>query len=154
LSVQRAADQARVNYGLVDARSRQQVHSGTITAAAGDPFALQDRVSERIVETLKLELEPQERKALAAHGTTEPAAYDFYLQGRGYLQNFDKVENLENAIAVFRRALKKDPDFSAAHAGLGEAYWLKYQLTHDSQLVNEAADSCTQAAKADASLVS
>ncbi len=152
LSVQRSADQARVNYGLVDARSRQQVHSGTITAAAGDPFALQDQVSERIVETLKLELEPQEKKALAAHGTTEPAAYDFYLQGRGYLQNFDKVENLENAIAVFRRALEKDPDFSAAHAGLGEAYWLKYQLTHDSQLVNEAADSCTQAAKADASL--
>src|SRR5260370_20043491 len=68
------------------------------------------------------------------------------------MKKVGEVENLENGIAVFRRALEKDPDFSAAHAGLGEAYWLKYQLTHDSQLVNEAADSCTQAAKADASL--
>jgi serine/threonine protein kinase len=90
LNIQRAAGQVRVNYSLVDARSHEQLRGGTITAGASDPFALQDQVSARVTELLRLELEPQEKKTLSAHGTTEPAAYDFYLRGLGYLQNYDK----------------------------------------------------------------
>ena len=152
LSVQRAADQARVNYGLVDARSRRQVHSGTITEAATDSFALQDRVFESVAAAMELQLAPQEKKALAAHGTAEPAAYDFYLQGRGYLQNYDKEENIENAITLFGRALEKDPSFPAAYAGLGEAYWRKFQSTHDSRFVDEATTACQKAAQKDPEL--
>ncbi len=152
LNIQRAAGQVRVNYSLVDARSHQQLRGGTITAPESDPFALQDQVSSQVVETLKLELEPQEKKALAAHGTTEPAAYDFYLQGLGYLQNYDKQENVENAIMVFRRALEKDPGFPAVYAGLGEAYWRKFQSTHDSALVSKATSACQNAAEKDSGL--
>ena len=152
LIIQRAAGQMRVNYSLVDARSHQQLRGGTITAAAADPFALQDQVSSQVVETLKLELEPQERKALAAHGTAEPAAYDFYLQGRGYLQDYVKLENVESAIALFQRALEKDPAFAAADAGLGEAYWRKYELTHDRQWVRAATEFCRTAAERGAAL--
>ncbi len=147
LNVQRAADRVRVNYSLVDTRSHQQLHGGTITAAAADPFALQDRVAESVVETLALQLQPQEKQALAAHGTAQPAAYDFYLQGRGYLRDFGKLENLDSAVTVFQRALQADPAFAAAYAGLGESYWRKYQLTHDTRLVAEATKSCGQAAE-------
>ncbi|MDP9148022.1 MAG: protein kinase, partial [Acidobacteriota bacterium] len=152
LNIQRAAGQVRVNYSLVDARSHQQVHGGTVTAGASDPFALQDQVSARVAEILKLELEPQEKKALVAHGTTEPAAYDFYLQGLGYLQNYDKEENIENAISVFRRALEKDKEFAGAYAGLGEAYWQKFEHTHDKALVTEATNACESAVNKDANL--
>ena len=152
LNIQRAAGQVRVNYSLVDARSHQQLRGGTVTAAAADPFALQDQVSSRAVEALKLELQPQEKQALSAHGTAEPAAYDFYLQGRGYLQNYDKEENIKNAITVFGRALEKDPNFSAAYAGLGEAYWRQFEATHDQQFVNEATSACQRAAEKDSSL--
>jgi serine/threonine-protein kinase len=99
-----------------------------------------------------LELQPQEKRALQAHGTTEPAAYDFYLQGRGYLQDFVKPENVENAIKVFNNALKKDPAFAAANAGLGEAYWRKYRLTHDKEWAAAAVSSCQKAADRDAAL--
>lgn len=152
LNIQRASGQVRVNYSLVDARSHQQLRGGTVTAGAADPFALQDQVSARVAEILKLELEPQEKKALAAHGTTEPAAYDFYLQGVGYLQNYDKEENIENAISVFRHALEKDKGFAGAYAGLGEAYWHKFEHTHDKALVNEATKACQSAVDKDASL--
>ena len=152
LNIQRTAAQMRVNYALVDARSHQQLRAGTITAAAGDPFALQDQVSARIVDALMLELGPQEKRALAAHGTTEPAAYDFYLQGRGYLQDYVKLENVENAIALFQRALEKDPAFASADAGLGEAYWRKYQLTHDSHWADAATELCRTAAERGAAL--
>ncbi len=154
LNTQRTAAQVRVNYALVDARSHQQVRGGTITAPASDPFALQDQVSVQVVEALRLELAPQEKRALAAHGTSEPAAYDFYLQGRGYLQDYIKSENVENAITLFKRALEKDPAFAAADAGLGEAYWRKYQLTHDNHWVDAATEICRTAASGDATLAS
>ena len=109
ISVQHAAQQERVNYALVDAASHQQLRGGTITAPRADPFALQDQVSDSVTQALELQLQPQEKSALQAHGTTEPAAYDFYLQGRGYLQDYVKPENVDDAIDLFNSALKKDP---------------------------------------------
>jgi eukaryotic-like serine/threonine-protein kinase len=147
INVQHAAGQARVNYSLVDARTHEERRGGTITASVDDPFSLQDRVAESIARALELQLQPQEKRAMEAHGTMEPAAYDFYLQGRGYLQDYKKQENIDNAITVFGHALEKDQEFAGARSGLGEAYWRKYQLTHDSQWVGEAATACQQAAQ-------
>jgi tetratricopeptide (TPR) repeat protein len=152
ISVQRAGEQERVNYSLVDASSHQQLRGGTITAPRGDPFALQDQVSASVAEALELQLQPQEKRALQAHGTTEPAAYDLYLQGRGYLQDYGKEENVENALSVFGRALTKDPGFAAAYAGLGEAYWRKFELVHDQHLVQRATESCREADQRDSAL--
>lgn len=152
LNVQHAGGQDRVNYSFVDASSHQQLRAGTITASTSDPFGLQDRVSESVVQALELELQPQEKKAWQAHGTTEPAAYDFYLQGRGYLQDYVKAENVENAIKVFGQALAKDPAFAAANAGLGEAYWRKYQLTGNKEWLAAATQQCKKSTARDDAL--
>ena len=152
ISVQHAGGQERVNYSLVDASSHQQLRGGTITAPRGDPFGLQDQVSASVTEALELQLQPQEKRALEAHGTTEPAAYDFYLQGRGYLQDYVKPENVENAVKVFNFALKKDPNFAAANAGLGEAYWRKYELVPDKKWADAAVENCQKGAERDSSL--
>jgi serine/threonine protein kinase/tetratricopeptide (TPR) repeat protein len=152
LKVQRAADNVRVNYAFVDARSRQQVRSGTITAAAADPFGLQDRVFESVAAAMELQLAPQEKQSLTAHGTTEPAAFDFYTQGRGYLQDYVVPEKVENAITLFGRALEKDPGYAAATAGLGEAYWRKFQLTHEGKWADAAVSACQKASELGASL--
>jgi len=147
LTVQRAADDVRVNYSLIDARSHQQVRGGTITAAADDPFALQDRVFESAAAAMELQLAPQERQQNTAYGTAQPAAYDFYIQGRGYLQDYVVPEKVENAITLFQRALEKDPAYAAATAGLGEAYWRKYQLSHEKQWADAAIETCRKAAE-------
>ena len=147
LKIQRATGNARVNYALVDARSRQQMRSGTITASLADPFALQDQVFEKVATSLELQLEPQEKQSLASHGTTEPAALDFYTQGRGYLQDYVVPEKVQNAITLFGRALEKDPNYAAATAGLGEAYSRKFQLTHDHQWADAAVSTCQKASQ-------
>ena len=152
LNVQHAAGQDRVNYSFVDASSHQQLRAGTITVPASDPFALQDQVSESVAQALELQLQPQEKQALQAHGTTQPAAYDFYLQGRGYLQDYVKPENVENAINVFTQALAKDPGFAAANAGLGEAYWRKYQVTQSKKWADAAAEQCRKSSAQDDTL--
>jgi tetratricopeptide (TPR) repeat protein len=147
LNIQRASENVRVNYALVDSRSHQQTRSGTVTASVSDPFALQDRVFERVAASLELQLGPQEKKSLATHGTSEPAAFDFYTQGRGFLQDYVVPEKVENAITLFGRALEKDPNYAAATAGLGEAYGRKFQLTHDQQWANAAVATCQKAAQ-------
>jgi TolB-like protein len=107
-SLQQAAGMVRVTYALVDASTRRQLRAESITAAADDPFAVEDRVVASVLENLEIELQPRERSVLAAHGTREPAAYDYYLRGRGYLQDYHKPENIESAVEVFNRALERD----------------------------------------------
>ena len=146
LNMQRAADSTRVNYSLIDARSHQQVRGGSVTTAAADPFALQDRVFESVASDMELQLAPQEKQPPASQGTTQPAAYDYYVQGLGYLQDYVAPEKVESAITLFERALEKDPSYAAATAGLGTAYWRKYQITHDLRWADRAIETCQKAA--------
>jgi eukaryotic-like serine/threonine-protein kinase len=149
LNVQRSADNIRVNYSLVDTRSHQQVRGGTVTAAAADPFALQDRVFESVALAMELPLAPADKQAPSYQGTTQPAAYDYYVQGRGYLQDYVVPEKVESAVTLFQRALEKDPNYAAATASLGEAYWRRYQLSHDQAWAKAAISTCEKAATQD-----
>ncbi len=146
-SVRESGTLVRVNYSLVDARTRQQLQADTITIQASDPFALEDRVVDGVLNMLGLELQNQDRTTVVNHGTAAPVAYDFYLRGRGYLQDYHKPESVDSAIAVFNRALGRDPSYVLAYAGLGQAYWHKYEETHDQRWVGRASQACRKAAE-------
>ena len=145
LNVERSGEMVRVNYALVDAKQHKELHGETITSEASDPFALEDKVAESVVKALQIELRPEEKSSLTEHGTTEAGALDYYLQGRGYLLDFQKPENVESAIAEFNHAVEKDPNYALAYAGLGEAFWRKYQFTKDAEWVARAKSSCERA---------
>ena len=74
--------------------------------AASDPFAVQDEVVKAAVAMLELDVPAGELQKLETHGTELASAYDLYLEGRGYLQNYDKQENVDNAIRAFTSALE------------------------------------------------
>jgi serine/threonine protein kinase/tetratricopeptide (TPR) repeat protein len=149
ITIERSGQMVRVNYALVDAKNHKQLRGDTITASNSDPFALEDRVADSLVKSLEIELRPQEQRTLATRGTNQPVAYDYYLQGRGYLQEFQKSENIENAIVEFKRALQEDPRYGLAFAGLGEAYWRRYELDKKSTWVRQAEMACQQAINLD-----
>ena len=132
-NLQRSGDRVRINIAMVDARTHRQVRAESLTIAASDPFAVQDQVVNAAVEMLALEVQPGEREALQTHGTEVASAYDFYLQGLGYLQNYDKMENIENAVKVFDTALQLDPQYALAYAGRGEAYWRMYETSESAK---------------------
>ncbi len=144
-SLNQAAGMLRVSYSLVDAITRRQLRADTITAPARDPFAMEDQVFASVVNGLEIELQPNERVQWNAQGTRQPAAYDYYLRGRGYLQDYYRRESIESAIDVFRRSLEQDSSYALACAGLGEAYWRMYELTEEEKWVNPAQTSCEQA---------
>lgn len=141
-SLTKAGDLVRVNCALVDPRTRQQLSAETITVPATNAFAVQDEVVNGVLSMLELQIQPSQRGALEAHGTQVAAAYTAYLQGTGYLDNYDRPENLDKAIGDFQQALQLDPNYSLAYAGLGSAFWKKYENTKDTQWIAKSRESC------------
>jgi serine/threonine-protein kinase len=132
---------------LIDAATNRQLRANEFVAASSDPIGLETSVASGVLRMLEIELRPAERNSFANQGTTKPDAYAYYLQGRGYLEEFQKPENVEMAISVFGHALTEDPHYGQAYAGLGEAYWRKYEHTADAQWVPKARQACAKAAE-------
>ncbi|HEV8525591.1 MAG TPA: tetratricopeptide repeat protein [Terriglobales bacterium] len=143
-SMRQAGGLVRVTYNLVDAQSRRELRADTITATPSDPFAVEDRVVAGVLNTLELEL--GENAKASERGTNQPAVYELYLRGRGYLHEYHTPENIDSAIANFKGALEREPNYALAHAGLGEAYWYKYEQTHKAEWVEKAQAACRRAA--------
>src|SRR5262249_34816913 len=153
-SLHKSGQQARVNYILVDPKTRRQMRAESLTLAAMDSFEEEDAVVNGVIRMLELEIRSNQRPALESHGTQVAGAYDYYLQGRGYLQNYDRAENLDNAVQEFERALSLDPKYALAYAGLGDAYWTKYQNTKEVSWIGKSRESCQHASRLDGRLSS
>jgi serine/threonine-protein kinase len=151
-SLHKSGDQVRVNYALVDARTRRQLRAQSVTLAASDPFAVQDQIVNGAVDMLQLQVPPAEREALRPHGTQVPGAYRLYLQGKGYLEDYDKPDNIDTAVNLFQQALQLDPTYALAYASLGDAYWKKYLHTKDVRLIEGTRAPCEQALHLDETL--
>src|SRR5262249_4111620 len=82
----------------------------------------------------------------------QPGAYELYAQGRGYLQRYDLLDNLDNAIHVFQQALARDPSYALAYAGLAEAYFRKYATTKKPELVALAQENGQRALQLNSAL--
>jgi tetratricopeptide (TPR) repeat protein len=98
-----------------------------------------------VLKTLELELSEEDQTR--ERGTNQPAVYELYLRGRGYLHEYHSPENIESAIANFKGALEREPNYALAYSGLGEAYWYKYELTHKAEWVDKALAACRRAAE-------
>lgn len=141
-SVQRVDEKVRITLNLADAKTERQLRSSVIDDSMANVSALQDATVIKLAGMLEVELQPDQRLFLMAGGTTVGGAYDFYLQGRGYLQRYDRVENIDTAIGLFEQALGEDPRYALAYAGLGEAYWRKYDASKGPQWIEHAIKNC------------
>jgi serine/threonine protein kinase/tetratricopeptide (TPR) repeat protein len=148
VNIHRSGDMLRVSPVLLDARTHRQLRARVITDSMSNPFALEDRVGDVVIQELGLALGPQETQVLQLKGTDKEGAYQFYLQGVGYLRQIEKTENIDSAITLFQRALQNDTGFGMAYAGLGQAYWAKYEQLRENKWLREAIDMCKRAAAA------
>ena len=58
---------------------------------------------------------------LTTKNTTVPGAYEFYLQGLAHLQRYDKEDQVDLAVDMFRQAISEDSTYVLAYTGLAEA---------------------------------
>jgi tetratricopeptide (TPR) repeat protein len=145
-SLQQAGSQLRINCSLVDARTHRQLGARSLTASVGDIFGLEDQVVTEALNILSVEVPPTARANLLTRPDTTPEAYQHYLRGLGYLQDYQKVENIQSAIAEFDLALQVDPKYGRAYAGAGQAYWLGFlDSNRTNSGITKAAENCRRA---------
>jgi serine/threonine protein kinase/tetratricopeptide (TPR) repeat protein len=145
VSLKQDGDLVRAAYSLIDAKTDKNLAADSITAPVSDLFTIEDKLTSGIADALKINLRTEERQALDAHSTTLPEAYQYYVEGLGYLGHSTEKESLTSAEIVFTQALKIDPNYGPAEAGLGEADWWLYDATKQKSWVESAQQACAKA---------
>src|SRR6266699_2234079 len=116
----------RVNAQLLEVKSGEIIWSDRVDASADDIIAVQDEITRRIVDGLRLELSPDEQAGLAQPATVNAEAYEEYLRGRDRFARFIfrsvAAADCDAAIAHFIRAIELDSEFGLAYDGLGACY--------------------------------
>ena len=122
-SVQKAADQVRVNVQLINALNDAHLWGDIYDRKLTDVFAVESDIAKTIADTLQAELTGVEKQLIAARPTSDTAAYELYLKGR-LLWGKRSGDNIPKAIGFYEQAITRDPNYALAYAGLAEAYVL------------------------------
>jgi TolB-like protein/Tfp pilus assembly protein PilF len=126
-SVQKAADQVRVNVRLVNVQTGSQLWAETYDRKLSDIFVVESEIAKRIADSLQAKLTGREEQALAAQPTNNPQAYDAYLRGLAFEARGNySSDALFKAIDFYGLAVRLDPNFALAWARLSFAHALLY----------------------------
>jgi TolB-like protein/Flp pilus assembly protein TadD len=120
-SVRKAGNKLRITAQLIDASNDAHVWVEKFDGLLDDVFDIQEKVSHAIVDSLRIELTPQERARLVEKSIVNPAAHELYLVGRYHLNRPSPLE-VTKAIEYFQAATQQDPGYARAYAGLANGY--------------------------------
>jgi non-specific serine/threonine protein kinase len=141
-SIRRAGNRLRITTQLVESSTRHSVWAERYDRHMEDVFAIQEEISLSIAKALEITLSPQEEKVIARKSTVNPQAYDFFLRGRNYLRQ----RQFEYALAMYEEAIKQDPNFALAYAGIAHVWGGMHEFrSPDSESVKKGLAACAKA---------
>jgi serine/threonine-protein kinase len=118
-SIQRQGQTIRVTVRLIDVASGKALWAGTFDEQYRDIFSVQDAISARVAEALRLQIRNSE--SLSGGGTRDAEAYRLYLQAR-FFQFKSTPQEIRQAISFYREAIRIDRNYALAYAGLADAF--------------------------------
>lgn len=124
-SVRKAGNRVRITAQLIDGANGGHLWAERYDRELTDIFAVQDDVTREIVAALKVHLTPEERRRVAKRGTASIEAYDTFLSGRNLFWQISR-EAVQQAQALFEKAVRLDPAFCLAHAYLAFSHSVQY----------------------------
>ena len=118
-SVRRAGNRIRVSVQLINAETDQHIWAEDYDRELTDVFAIQTDLAQKIAAALQAKLSPNEKSRLDELPTKDSVAYLLYVQAHDYANRPDRLrETSLKAENLFEEAIKRDPDFALAYAGL------------------------------------
>ncbi|MEO1001041.1 MAG: tetratricopeptide repeat protein, partial [Pseudomonadota bacterium] len=117
-SLQRTDERLRASIQLSDAEDGHLLWSESYDQPIADIFVIQDEISRAVVEALAVRIERLERQRAKVADPDRLGAYELVLRGRSLMRVPTREDNLR-ARTAFEDALERDPDYAAAHVGLG-----------------------------------
>ena len=148
-SLQGAGDKIRLELSLWDAGRKGVSWSKEISGMSGDLLTLEDEISREVMKALNL---GEVGNQLAVHPTENMAAYDSYLHARTIVRSSQDPEHVQSAIDLYNQAIKEDPNFALAYAGLADADISMYQRKKDGAWADQAVSAARRAAELNAQL--
>ncbi len=148
-SLRRAGNRLRITTQLVETSTGHTTWAQRYDRELQDVFEVQDEIARSIAEAMRVTLSAQEKTTIARKPTENSMAYDYLLRGRSYTRR----ESLEYAIQMFEQAIRLDPGFAMAHAGVANACAVKYEYHgKDPVWLEKARASCERALAIDPQL--
>lgn len=121
--MQRSGGRIRINVQLIDAKTDAHLWAETYTRelTATNVFEIQSEIAGSIAQALKAELSPEAQQRLGNLPTENLAALEAYFKG-GIASDSRTDDGFREAIGHYNEAIRLDPDFAEAHAGLARSY--------------------------------
>jgi len=133
----------RITPQLIRVADDTHVWSERYERVLADVFSLQSEVAESAVRAMGVTLLPRERSALKEVSTNDLDAYGLYLRGRELESHGDIRSDIEEALRMYQEAVRRDPRFAQAHAGLARtnltSYWEYYDRSQQRLVEAKAA---------------
>jgi len=123
-SVRRAGNRLRITAQLVETQTGHTVWAERYDREMKDVFEVQDEIARSITQALRISISAQEQETIAQKPTENLQAYDYFLRGR----NYTRRENLEFAMQMFEHAIRLDPNFALAHAGIANISGMQFEM--------------------------
>src|SRR4029077_16801673 len=132
----------RINAQLVDTRTDFPVWSERYDRELKDVFEVQDEIAQKIAQSLRVSLSPQEQRAIAQKPTENAQAYDCYLRGRSYMRRVTRTD-LQFALQLYEQAVALDSRFALAHAGIAYVCGIFYEWhERDDRWIQKGLSAC------------
>lgn len=127
-SIQFKSGRVRLNIQLIGVKQDSHIWAETYDRefTAEHFFDIQSELALKISESLQAELTPDERKRMAEWAPTDDLeAHRLYTYGRRHLDQRTE-KGINRALEYFQSAVKQDPEYAMAWAGLADALTLQY----------------------------
>jgi eukaryotic-like serine/threonine-protein kinase len=122
-SVERYGDRVKITAQLIDAPRDHDLWAESYHRDLRDILSLQEEVAGAIAREVGIALTPQDRTRLASVRPVNPEAYQFYLRGHSFLEQWTPAAILLSRQS-FSKAIEIDPNYARAYAGLADTYLL------------------------------
>jgi TolB-like protein/DNA-binding winged helix-turn-helix (wHTH) protein len=121
-SVRRAANRLVVEVELAETRTARIVWAERFDRPVDDAFLILGEIGDCIVASIASEIETLERNRAVLKPPNSLDAWEAYHRGLWHMYRFTKPDN-DEAMHFFLMALRLDPTFARAHAGLSFTHW-------------------------------
>ncbi len=116
-------DRLVIRTELIDVSDGSQLWGAEYNNNPQDLLTVQEEISRKISEKLRLRLTGEDQARLGKRYTEDTEAYQLYLKGRYFWNKRDEA-GLRNGIKYFKDAEEKDPNYALAYSGLADSYAL------------------------------
>jgi serine/threonine protein kinase/Tfp pilus assembly protein PilF len=120
-TVARSGKRVRIDAQLIQAATDRHLWAKSYERDIQDVLALQSELARTIASEVRAQVSPSEQARLRKAPPVNPEAYDAYLKGRFFWNKRNK-EAIEKSIEYFNEAIRLDPGYAPAYAGLADAY--------------------------------